>query len=86
MTEGRVLHKQIEGGQSRSPHFCERVTEQKWPTRVKAFTVEERSWKVARRAQVQGEVWLSCPVFFFLGQFYFFTFFLFFHLFLLVGG
>ena len=65
MTEGRVLHKQIEGGQSRSPHFCERVTEQKWPTRVKAFTVEERSWKVARRAQVQGEVWLSCPVFFF---------------------
>ena len=42
MSEGRVLHKQIEGGQSRSHHFCERVTEQKWPKRVKAFTVEER--------------------------------------------
>lgn len=42
MTERRVSHKQIEGGQSRSHHFCERVTKQKWPKRVEAFTVEER--------------------------------------------
>lgn len=42
MTEGCVLHKQIEEGQSCSHHFCERVTKQKWQKSVKGFTVDER--------------------------------------------
>ena len=40
ITEGCVLHNQIEEGQSCSHHFCERVTKQKWQKSVKGFTVD----------------------------------------------